>query len=125
MAIATTVYEDAHLIDLADYQASKGNRIALFYGDTRVGTVYADTTWGTSAAVTEGGVRLGRKPGSTVTINVGASVVPNGTIIDRYGVYNGTTLLRKVGLNIAAVVNDGSIAFSVDVTPVIKVGPKA
>ncbi|AKJ71823.1 hypothetical protein TIN4_26 [Tsukamurella phage TIN4] len=111
-------YEDAHLIAAATAITNLGNRIGLFYGNTRVGTVYTDTTWGTATAVTDNGERKGRRPGSNVTINVPASTVPNGTVIDKYGVFNGTTLLRKVPLTVSQVVNDGSQAFSIDVTPV-------
>lgn len=113
-------YEDAHLIACANAITNLGNRIGLYYGNTRVGTVYADTTWGTATAITESSTRKGQRTGSTVTINVPASTVPNGTVIDKYAVFNGTTLLRKQTLPVSLTVNDGSQAFSVDVTPLFK-----
>lgn len=58
--------------------------------------------------------------GSKVTITVPASTVPNGTTINRYGIFNGSTLLRTNDLPISLVVNQNTDAFQVDVTPVFK-----
>ncbi|NOQ61789.1 hypothetical protein [Mycolicibacterium fortuitum] len=115
-----STYADAHRNACANAITALGNRIGLYYGSTRVGTVYADTTWGSAAKVTEGGYDWGKATGSTVTISVPASTVPNGTVIDGYGIFNGTTLLRRELLPISLTINDGSQAFQVDVTPTFK-----
>lgn len=113
-------YQDAHLIACANAIKALGNRIGLYVGATRVGTVYADTTWGAAAKVTEDGFDWGKTIGSTVTITVPGGTVSNGTTIDRYGILNGTTLLRTEALNVSQVVNDGSVSFSIDVTPIFR-----
>lgn len=115
-----STYQDAHLLACADAIAALGNRIGLYVGTTRVGTVYADTTWGSAAKVTEDSYTWGKKIGSTVTISVPASTVSNGTVINKYGILNGTTLLRTEDLPVSLTVNDGSQAFSVDVTPILR-----
>jgi hypothetical protein len=120
-----SVYQDAHRNACANAVVALGNRIGLYAGATRVDTspsssVYADTTWGAAAKVTEGGIDKAVSTGSTVTISVPAGTVANGTVIDRYGIFNGTTLLRTEALPIALTINDGSQAFQVDVTPKFK-----
>ncbi len=119
----TATYADAHLLACADAICALGNRIGLYYGSTRVGTVYADTTWGAAAKVTEDGFTWGKKIGSTVTISVPASTVANGTTIDGYGIFNGATLLRRETMPLSIIVNDGSQAFTVDVTPIFRYRP--
>lgn len=128
-----SVYADAHRNACANAITALGNRIGLYYGSTRVGTVYADTTWGAAVKVTE--PRDASQPfnattnpnvdkavatGTTVTISVPAIPLPNGTVIDGYGIFNGTTLLRRSDLPISLTINDGSQPFSVDVTPTFK-----
>ena len=115
-----TIYQDAHLLACVSSIAALGNRIGLYVGGTRVGTVYADTTWGSAAKVTEDGFTWGKVIGSAGTITVPGGTVSNGTIIDRYGIHNGSTLLRTELLPVSLVINDGSQAFSVDVTPVTR-----
>jgi len=115
-----SVYNDAHLLGCANAITALGNRIGLYAGSTRVGSVYADTTWGGAAKVTEDGFTWGKSTGSAVTINVPASTVSNGTVIDGYGVFSGSTLLRRETLPISLTVNDGSQAFAVDVTPIYR-----
>lgn len=115
-----SVYQDAHRNACANAIVALGARIGLYVGATRVGTVFADTTWGAAEKVNESGIDKAICTGSTVTISVPASTVSNGTVIDRYGILNGTTLLRTELLPIALTVNDGSQAFSIDVTPKFK-----
>ncbi|OBC11447.1 hypothetical protein A5784_35215 [Mycobacterium sp. 852013-50091_SCH5140682] len=127
-----SVYQDAHRNACANAIVALGARIGLYAGGTRVGTVYADTTWGAAAKISEAinpaqpvsgsnpVVDKAQSVGSTVTISVPASTVANGTVIDRYGVFNGTTLLRTEALPISLTINDGSQAFQVDVTPTYK-----
>ncbi|OHT67778.1 hypothetical protein [Mycobacteroides chelonae] len=117
MAVA---YQVAHRNACANAITALGNRIGLYVGGTRVGTVSADTTWG--AAVDGTGPDAGRAvaTGSKVTISVPGGTVANGAVIDRYGIHNGTTLLRTNDLPITMTINDGSQAFQVDVTPVFK-----
>ena len=112
-----SVYADAHLLACTNAVTALGNRIGLYAGSTRVGTVYGDTTWGSATKVTEDGFTWGKAVGSTVTISVPASTVSNGTVINGYGVFSGSTMLRREVLPISLTVNDGSQAFSVDVTP--------
>ncbi|MDL9938667.1 hypothetical protein QSJ18_18125 [Gordonia sp. ABSL1-1] len=116
----TATYQDAHLLACVDAIKALGNRIGLYVGATRVGTVYADTTWGSSAKVTEDGFTWGKVTGSAATITVPASTVANGTVIDRYGILSGSTLLRTELLPVSLTINDGSQAFSVDVTPILR-----
>ncbi|UXE05239.1 hypothetical protein SSEA_SKINNY_33 [Mycobacterium phage Skinny] len=113
-------YEAAHRRACASAITALGNRIGLYAGSTRVGTVYADTTWGTATDVSEGGVAKAQVTGSKVTISIPASTVSNGTEIDGYGVFNGSTLLRRESLPATITINDGSQAISIDVTPVFK-----
>lgn len=115
-----SVYSDAHRNACAAAITALGNRIGLYYGSTRVGTVYADTTWGSASKVNEGGFDWGKVTGSTVTITVPGGTVSNGTVIDGYGVFSGATLLRRETLPVSLTINDGSQAFSVDVTPTFK-----
>jgi hypothetical protein len=115
-----SVYADAHRNACANAIVALGNRIGLYAGSTRVGTVYADTTWGGAVKVTESTVDKAQCTGSTVTISVPGSTVSNGTVIDGYGIFNGSTMLRRELLPVALTVNDGSQAFSVDVTPIFK-----
>lgn len=126
-------YEAPHRRACASAITALGNRIGLYAGATRVGTVYADTTWGPATDITEAidpsqpvdpaenpEVPKAKVTGSTVTISVPADTVPNGTIINRYGVFNGTTLLRRAPLPVSMVINDGSQPFQIDVTPSFK-----
>lgn len=118
-------YEDGYLTAGVNALAALGNRVGLYddEGD-RVGTAYADTTWGTAALSGSVGSRKAIRTGSKVTVSVPASTVANGTTITHYGIHNGSTLLRKVGLTpISVIVNDGSQAFTIDVTPVIDFNP--
>lgn len=123
-------YQAAHRRACCAAITALGNRIGLFYGSTRVGTVYADTTWATPVdiseprdasqaynATTNPNVPKASSSGSTVTITVPPSTVANGTVIDRYGVFNGTTLLRTEVMPISLIVNDGSKQAQIDVTP--------
>ncbi|AXQ63205.1 hypothetical protein I5G72_gp71 [Mycobacterium phage Collard] len=125
-------YQAAHRRACSAAITALGNRIGLFTGATRVGTVSGDTTWGTPADINEAvDPRLpvsGSNPvvdkaqvtGSTVTITVPGGTVADGAVIDRYGVFNGTTLLRTEALPVSLTVNDGSQQVQVDVTPVFK-----
>lgn len=97
-----------------------GNRIGLYVGTTRVGSVYADTTWGGAVKVTESGIDKAQCTGSTVTITVPANTVAAGTVINKYGVFNGSTLLRTEDLPVSLTVNDAAQAFNVDITPIFK-----
>lgn len=115
-----TTYSDAHRNACANAIAALGNRIGLYVGTTRVGTVYADTTWAAAVKVTESGTDKASTTGSKVTITVPGGTVANGTVINKYGVHNGSTLLRTQDLPVSLTVNDGAQAFDVDVTPVFK-----
>lgn len=115
-----STYQDAHLLACANAIAALGNRIGLYIGATRVGTVYADTTWGSAAKVTEDGYTWAKTIGSAGTITVPGGTVSNGAVIDGYGIHNGSTLLRRETLPVALTINDGSQAFSVDVTPIYR-----
>ncbi|WEV84070.1 hypothetical protein N855_gp26 [Mycobacterium phage Muddy] len=114
------VYQDAHRNACANAIVALGNRIGLYMDTTRVGTVYADTTWGGAAKVTEGGIDKAVSTGSTVTITVPGGTVSNGAVINRYGIFNGSTLLRTEALPVSLTVNDGSQEFKMDVTPQFK-----
>ena len=117
--MAEAEYEDAHLLACADAITALGNRIGLYQSNgNRVGTVYADTTWQTATKVTEGGIVYARRAGSTVTILVPSGTLSNGAVINRYGILNGSTLLRKIELPVTQTVNNGSLDFQIDVTPV-------
>ncbi|AEL98187.1 hypothetical protein PBI_BIGNUZ_24 [Mycobacterium phage BigNuz] len=113
-------YQAAHRRACASAITALGNRIGLYAGSTRVGTVFSDTTWGTATDVTEGGVAKAQVTGSTVTITIPESTVSNGTTIDRYGIHNGSTLLRTEELPVSLVINDGSQEAQVQVTPTFK-----
>lgn len=113
-------YVAAHRKACAQAVTALGNRIGLYYGSTRVGTVYADTTWGSAADGSGDDTNKAVVTGSTVTITVPGGTVPNGTVINRYGIFNGTTLLRTNDLPVSLTVNDGSQTLQVDVTPVYK-----
>ncbi|AMQ66966.1 hypothetical protein SEA_BIPPER_30 [Mycobacterium phage Bipper] len=127
-----SVYQPAHRRAACAAITALGNRVGLYYGTTRVGTAYADTTWAAPTDINEPinpalpvsgsnpNVDKAQSVGSAVTISVPANTVPNGTVIDRYGIHNGTTLLRTEALPIALVINDGTQAFSADVTPKFK-----
>ncbi|AXC38106.1 hypothetical protein SEA_MULCH_28 [Gordonia phage Mulch] len=113
-----STYTDAHRNACAAAIAALGNRVGLYTSaGARVGTVFADTTWGAAAKVTEDGFDWGKVNGSQVTITVPAGTVADGTQITRYGIHNGTTLLRSEDLPVGLTINDGDVAFSVDVTP--------
>lgn len=118
-----TTYSDAHLLDCTDGVKVLGSRVGLYVGATRVGTVYADTTWGTSAKITEDGYTWGKTTGSAVTITVPGGTLSNGSVVDGYGIFNGTTLLRRTLLPVSLTINDGSQPFSVDVTPIYRYRP--
>ncbi|UJQ86102.1 hypothetical protein ZANY_33 [Gordonia phage Zany] len=113
-------YQDDHLLAAANAITALGNRIGLYVGGTRVGTVYADTTWGAAAKVTEDGFTWGKSTGSAATITVPGGTLSNGAVIDRYGILNGSTLLRTEALPVALTINDASQEFSVDVTPIFR-----
>jgi len=115
-----TIYTAAHRRACAEAICALGNRIGLYAGSTRVGTVYADTTWGAATDITEGGVEKAQVTGSTVTITIPGGTVSNGTVIDGYGVFSGDTLLRRSTLPATITINDGSQPLSIDVTPVFK-----
>lgn len=115
-----SVYADAHRNACANAITALGNRIGLYAGATRVGTVFADTTWGAAAKVTESTIDKAVSVGSTVTITIPGGTVANGTIIDGYGIFNGTTLLRREVLPVSITINDGSQSLQVDVTPTFK-----
>lgn len=113
-----TTYQAAHRRAAAAAVTALGNRIGLYVGATRVGTVFADTTWSAPVDDTYSGNAVAKSTGSTVTITVPASTVASGTVINKYGIHNGTTLLRTQDLPVSLVVNDGSQSFDVDLTPV-------
>ncbi|BDY33147.1 hypothetical protein [Mycolicibacterium mageritense] len=118
-------YQAAHRRACCAAITALGNRIGLYAGSTRIDTtpassVYADTTWGAPTDITESSIAKAQSVGSTVTITVPANTVTNGTVINRYGIFNGATLLRTEALPISLTINDGSQAFQVDVTPTFK-----
>ncbi|QTF81639.1 hypothetical protein SEA_JULIETTE_32 [Mycobacterium phage Juliette] len=113
-------YEAAHRRACAAAICALGNRVGLYAGSTRVGTVYGDTTWGSPVDITEGGVDKAQVTGSTVTITIPGGTVSNGTVINGYGIFNGSTLLRRESLPASITVNDGSQTLNVDVTPRFK-----
>lgn len=113
-------YQAAHRRACCAAITALGNRIGLYAGATRVGTAYADTSWGTPVDGAGGDAGKAISTGTKVTITVPAAAVSNGTIINRYGIFNGATLLRTNDLPISLTVNDGSEAFQVDVTPTFK-----
>ncbi|UYL86880.1 hypothetical protein SEA_RAVENCO17_27 [Gordonia phage RavenCo17] len=113
-------YQDAHLLAATAAITALGNRIGLYVGGTRVGTVYVDTSWGAPEKVTEDGFVWGKATGSAGTITVPGGTLSNGAVIDRYGILNGSTLLRTEALPVALTINDGSQSFSVDVTPIFR-----
>ncbi len=119
------IYEDGFITGSAAAIAALGNRIGLYLSTgVRVGTVYADTTWGSPTLSGSGGAKKATVTGSEVTINVTASLLANGDQITHYGILSGTTLLRKVDLEpVSLVVNDGSQAFPVRVTPKLEFNP--
>lgn len=119
----TATYADAHLLACADAIKNLGNRIGLYYGSTRVGTVYADTVWGSAAKVTEDEFVWGKVTGTAATITVPGATVANGTVIDGYGIFNESTLLRRELLPVSLTIGDASQAFSVDVTPIFRYRP--
>ncbi|QFG08879.1 hypothetical protein PBI_MALAGASYROSE_29 [Mycobacterium phage MalagasyRose] len=117
-------YQAAHRRGCCAAITALGNRIGLYAGSTRVGTVFADTTWAAPVDITEDtpavGTAKAQSTGSQVTITVPGGTVANGTLINRYGVFNGSTLLRTEALPVSLTVNDGSQQVQVDVTPVFK-----
>ena len=115
-----STYDPAHRRACCAAITALGNRIGLYANTTRGGTVYADTTWAAPVDVTEATVDKASSTGSTVTITIPGGTVSNGTVINRYGILNGTTLLRTEALPVSLTVNDGSQAVQVDVTPVFK-----
>ncbi|WP_301119752.1 hypothetical protein [Mycolicibacterium fortuitum] len=115
-----SVYQAAHRRACCAAITALGARIGLYAGATRVGTVYADTTWAAPVDLTEGGVDKAASTGSTVTITIPGGTVANGTVINGYGIFNGTTLLRTESLPVSITVNDGSQALQIDVTPTFK-----
>lgn len=125
-------YQGAHRRACCAAITALGNRIGLFAGSTRVGTAYADTTWTTPVDINEAinpaqpvsgtnpAIDKASSTGSLVTISVPGGTVANGTVINRYGVFNGATLLRTEALPVSLTVNDGSQPLQVDVTPTFK-----
>ncbi|MFT4128403.1 MAG: hypothetical protein QM662_19505 [Gordonia sp. (in: high G+C Gram-positive bacteria)] len=116
----TTTYTTAHRNACATAIAALGNRVGLYIDTTRVGTVYVDTTWGTAAEATEDGYTWAKITGTTGTITVPAGTVTSGSVINRYGIHSGSTLLRTEALPVSLTVNDSTQAFSVDVTPILR-----
>ncbi|UVF61556.1 hypothetical protein SEA_GENAMY16_35 [Gordonia phage Genamy16] len=114
------VWTDAHRNAAAQAIAALGNRIGLYVGGTRIGTVYADTTWGTATKINESGVDKAQIIGSKVTISIPGGTLTSGAVIDHYGVHNGTTLLRRIPLPFSLTVGDGAQSVDVDVTPILK-----
>lgn len=112
-----TVYAAAHRRACAQAITALGNRIGLYAGSTRVGTAYGDTTWGAAVDIVEGGLEKAQVTGSTVTITIPAGTVSNGTVINGYGIFSGTTMLRRNTLPISLTINDGSQQVQVEVTP--------
>lgn len=126
-------YQAAHRRSCCAAITALGNRIGLYAGATRVGTVYADTTWATPVDINEPrdtsqpfhatnnpNIDKAASTGSTVTITIPAGTVANGTVINRYGVFNGGTLLRTEALPILITISDGSQELKIDVTPTLK-----
>lgn len=113
-------YQAAHRRACCAAITALGNRIGLYAGSTRVGTVFGDTTWGTPTDVNEGGIDKAQSIGSMTTITIPGGTVANGTIINRYGIFNGSTLLRTEALPVSLTVNDGSQSLQVDVIPSFK-----
>ncbi|TPW93646.1 hypothetical protein [Mycolicibacterium fortuitum] len=129
-------YQAAHRRGCCAAITGLGARVGLFAGSARVDTtptsVFGDTTWGAPVDITEAvnpsqpvsgsnpSVAKAQSTGSTVTITVPAGTVANGTVIDRYGIFNGSTLLRTEALPVSITVNDGSQQLQVDVTPRFK-----
>ncbi|QBP29686.1 hypothetical protein SEA_TYPHA_29 [Mycobacterium phage Typha] len=125
-------YQAAHRRACAEAITALGNTIGLYAGSTRVGTVSANTTWGSATDLTEAvdpsqpvdtdnpSVDKALVTGSQVTLTIPAGTVSNGTTIDRYGILNGTTLLRTEALPVSLVINDGSQEAQVQVTPRFK-----
>lgn len=126
-------YQAAHRRACCAVITELGNRIGLFANNTRVGIVYADSTWGAPVDITEPrdasqphhatdnpNVPKAQSTGSPVTITVPPGTVANGTVINRYGIFDGSTLLRTEALPVSLTVNDGSQQVQVDVTPRFK-----
>ncbi|QFG14075.1 hypothetical protein I5G97_gp080 [Mycobacterium phage Curiosium] len=126
-------YQAAHRRGCCAAITALGNRIGLYAGATRVGTAYFDTTWAAPVDINEPrdtsqpfhatnnpNVDKAQATGSQGTVTVPGGTVANGTVINRYGVFNGTTLLRTEALPFSIVVNDGSQQVQVDVTPAFK-----
>ncbi|MFD7247956.1 hypothetical protein ACFV6Y_39175 [Streptomyces massasporeus] len=127
-------YQAAHRRAYCAAGTALGNRIGLFANNTRIDTtpssVFGDTAWGAPVDINEPrdpkqpahatnnpNVDKAQSTGSTVTITIPAGTVANGTVINRYGVFNGATLLRTEELSMSLVINDGSQVAQVDVTP--------
>jgi len=70
-----------------------------------------------SDPVTNPNIDKAAATGSTVTITVPAATVANGTAIDTYAIFNGTTLLRTQTLPVTLTVNDNTQPLQIDVTP--------
>lgn len=113
-------YQAAHRRGCCAAITALGTRIGLYANTTRVGTVYADTTWATPVDINESGIDKAASTGTQVTITIPGGTVTNGTVINRYGIFNGTTLLRTEALPVSMTINDGSQALQVDVTPTFK-----
>ncbi|HJT92784.1 MAG TPA: hypothetical protein VJ777_12690 [Mycobacterium sp.] len=128
-----STYNPAHRRACCAAITALGNRIGLYAGTTRVGTVFGDTTWATPTdvnepvdpskpfnATTNPNIDKAASTGSTVTISVPGATVANGTVIDGYGIFNGSTLLRTQALSVTLTVSDGSQSLQIDVTPTFK-----
>ncbi len=119
------IHEDPYLTAGVNALAGTGNRIGLYLSTgTRVGTVYADTTWAAAVLSGSGANRVATRTGSEVTITVPSGALSAGEQITHYGVFNGSTLLRRVDLEpVSITVNRGDMAFDVRVTPSIEFNP--
>lgn len=116
--MANTDWTDAHRRAACAAIAALANTIGLLKEDgARVGTVSGTTTWGTPADHTDGGIVWARSLGSTVALTIPAGTLNNGDTITHYGIYSGSTLLRKRALPFAMVVSDAAQQGLVDVTP--------
>ena len=115
-----STYQPAHRIACCAAITALGNTIGLYAGATRVGTVSGTTTWGTPTNINEGGFDKAQSVGSTVSLTIPAGTVANATVINGYGIFNGSTLLRQETLPVSLTINDGSQSVQVDVTPTFK-----
>ncbi|AET09786.1 hypothetical protein [Gordonia phage GTE5] len=106
---------NADKIGIAEYIASRGNKITPHNGDpgttgaNRIGSLEGNTTWGSGAM--DGSVA--QVVGSAVPLTI-----PGSTSVTHYGIWNGTTYLRGYPLDNPITI--GASATSVDITPKIR-----